>query len=186
MTGSNHVIKTIKAQHEKLAFILQLNCYFVNVGVTLTFKGIHHFYCLDYSEWCSWTRALFSSLLYELCMFLKLLYYLPFFDYYHLSIKFVQIKPLVGPTKDIMRDLIRTFQWHEFFPHGNMARNNYFFNHFFMVHALVRLLNWNMLMWENSPPQVMLRWIGLTVPDHALTWALCTKLPISLINNMGD
>ncbi|KAJ6810019.1 callose synthase 3-like [Iris pallida] len=31
------------------------------------------------------------------------------------------IKPLVGPTKDIMRVPIRTFQWHEFFP---QAKNN--------------------------------------------------------------
>uniref|UniRef100_A0A0E0K7D1 1,3-beta-glucan synthase n=1 Tax=Oryza punctata TaxID=4537 RepID=A0A0E0K7D1_ORYPU len=30
-----------------------------------------------------------------------------------------QIKPLVRPTKDIMKEPIRTFQWHEFFPHGN-------------------------------------------------------------------
>ena len=30
----------------------------------------------------------------------------------------LQIKPLVQPTKDIMREPIRTFQWHEFFPHG--------------------------------------------------------------------
>ncbi|KAM0946799.1 putative 1,3-beta-glucan synthase [Dioscorea sansibarensis] len=31
---------------------------------------------------------------------------------------YIEIKPLVGPTKDIMRDPIRTFQWHEFFPHA--------------------------------------------------------------------
>jgi callose synthase len=31
----------------------------------------------------------------------------------------LQIKPLVRPTKDIMKEPIRTFQWHEFFPHGN-------------------------------------------------------------------
>uniref|UniRef100_A0A0D9VN45 1,3-beta-glucan synthase n=1 Tax=Leersia perrieri TaxID=77586 RepID=A0A0D9VN45_9ORYZ len=30
-----------------------------------------------------------------------------------------QIKPLVRPTKDIMKEPIRMFQWHEFFPHGN-------------------------------------------------------------------
>jgi hypothetical protein len=30
----------------------------------------------------------------------------------------LQIKPLVQPTIDIMREPIRTFQWHEFFPHG--------------------------------------------------------------------
>ncbi|GJN39410.1 hypothetical protein PR202_gb28527 [Eleusine coracana subsp. coracana] len=31
---------------------------------------------------------------------------------------YIEIKPLVQPTKDIMRVPIRTFQWHEFFPHG--------------------------------------------------------------------
>ncbi|KAJ0968856.1 hypothetical protein J5N97_021733 [Dioscorea zingiberensis] len=31
---------------------------------------------------------------------------------------YIEIKPLVGPTKDITRDPIRTFQWHEFFPHA--------------------------------------------------------------------
>ncbi|TVU07520.1 hypothetical protein EJB05_40878 [Eragrostis curvula] len=31
---------------------------------------------------------------------------------------YVEIKPLVQPTKDIMKQPIRTFQWHEFFPHG--------------------------------------------------------------------
>jgi len=31
---------------------------------------------------------------------------------------YIEIKPLVQPTKDIMREPIRTFQWHEFFPHG--------------------------------------------------------------------
>lgn len=30
-----------------------------------------------------------------------------------------QIKPLVGPTKDIMRIRISVYSWHEFFPHGN-------------------------------------------------------------------
>ncbi|XP_072986572.1 callose synthase 3-like [Typha latifolia] len=34
---------------------------------------------------------------------------------------YVEIKPLVGPTQDIMRIPITTFQWHEFFPR---ARNN--------------------------------------------------------------
>jgi callose synthase len=33
----------------------------------------------------------------------------------------LQIKPLVQPTKDIMKVPITTFQWHEFFPH---AKNN--------------------------------------------------------------
>ncbi|KAF0934523.1 hypothetical protein E2562_025619 [Oryza meyeriana var. granulata] len=32
---------------------------------------------------------------------------------------YVEIKPLVRPTKDIMKEPIRTFKWHEFFPHGN-------------------------------------------------------------------
>ncbi|KAL5206999.1 hypothetical protein ABZP36_031434 [Zizania latifolia] len=32
---------------------------------------------------------------------------------------YVEIKPLVQPTKTIMKEPIRTFQWHEFFPHGN-------------------------------------------------------------------
>ncbi|KAK8456255.1 hypothetical protein SEVIR_4G300600v4 [Setaria viridis] len=32
---------------------------------------------------------------------------------------YIEIKPLVQPTKDIMREPIRTFQWHEFFPHGS-------------------------------------------------------------------
>lgn len=35
----------------------------------------------------------------------------------------VQIKPLVQPTKDIMKEPIRTFKWHEFFPHG-IPRND--------------------------------------------------------------
>ncbi|KAE9463007.1 hypothetical protein C3L33_05086, partial [Rhododendron williamsianum] len=30
-----------------------------------------------------------------------------------------QIRPLVGPTKDIMKVRINTYQWHEFFPHAN-------------------------------------------------------------------
>ncbi|KAL6591573.1 hypothetical protein ACP70R_050076 [Stipagrostis hirtigluma subsp. patula] len=30
-----------------------------------------------------------------------------------------EIKPLVQPTRDIMKEPIRTFQWHEFFPHAN-------------------------------------------------------------------
>ncbi|KAJ0037576.1 hypothetical protein Pint_24113 [Pistacia integerrima] len=34
---------------------------------------------------------------------------------------FVEIKPLVGPTKAIMQVRVRTFQWHEFFP---QAKNN--------------------------------------------------------------
>ncbi|KAJ6809888.1 callose synthase 3-like [Iris pallida] len=34
---------------------------------------------------------------------------------------YVEIKPLVAPTKDIMRTPITTFQWHEFFPR---AKNN--------------------------------------------------------------
>ncbi|KAJ4724123.1 Callose synthase [Melia azedarach] len=34
---------------------------------------------------------------------------------------YIEIKPLVGPTKDIMRVRITDFQWHEFFPR---ARNN--------------------------------------------------------------
>lgn len=32
---------------------------------------------------------------------------------------FLKIKPLVEPTKDIMKLPIHTFQWHEFFPKGN-------------------------------------------------------------------
>ncbi|XP_058179707.1 callose synthase 3-like [Rhododendron vialii] len=32
---------------------------------------------------------------------------------------YVEIRPLVGPTKDIMRVRISTYQWHEFFPHAN-------------------------------------------------------------------
>ncbi|OEL35618.1 Callose synthase 2 [Dichanthelium oligosanthes] len=36
-----------------------------------------------------------------------------------LSVKGKLIMPLVQPTKDIMREPIRTFQWHEFFPHGS-------------------------------------------------------------------
>jgi hypothetical protein len=31
---------------------------------------------------------------------------------------YLQIKPLVGPTKDIMKEQITTYQWHEFFPRG--------------------------------------------------------------------
>lgn len=38
----------------------------------------------------------------------------------------LQIKPLVQPTKDIMREPIRTFQWHEFFPHGIHVETCYF------------------------------------------------------------
>ncbi|KAG0449589.1 hypothetical protein HPP92_027224 [Vanilla planifolia] len=34
---------------------------------------------------------------------------------------YIEIKPLVNPTKDIMRIPISTFKWHEFFPH---AKNN--------------------------------------------------------------
>ncbi|KAG0484388.1 hypothetical protein HPP92_008467 [Vanilla planifolia] len=34
---------------------------------------------------------------------------------------YIEIKPLVNPTKDIMRTPISTFKWHEFFPH---AKNN--------------------------------------------------------------
>ncbi|KAJ4777890.1 Glucan synthase-like protein [Rhynchospora pubera] len=34
---------------------------------------------------------------------------------------FIEIKPLVGPTKVIMNTPINTYQWHEFFPH---AKNN--------------------------------------------------------------
>ncbi|XP_073000931.1 callose synthase 3-like [Typha latifolia] len=34
---------------------------------------------------------------------------------------YVEIKPLIGPTKDIMKIPITTFQWHEFFPR---AKNN--------------------------------------------------------------
>ncbi|ESR59155.1 callose synthase 3 [Citrus sinensis] len=34
---------------------------------------------------------------------------------------YIEIKPLVGPTKDIMRVRITDFQWHEFFPR---AKNN--------------------------------------------------------------
>lgn len=34
---------------------------------------------------------------------------------------YVEIKPLVGPTKDIMRVHIKNYQWHEFFPN---AKNN--------------------------------------------------------------
>ncbi|KAJ4711705.1 Callose synthase [Melia azedarach] len=34
---------------------------------------------------------------------------------------FIEIKPLVGPTKAVMQVHIRTFQWHEFFP---QAKNN--------------------------------------------------------------
>ncbi|KAK1611629.1 hypothetical protein QYE76_035302 [Lolium multiflorum] len=32
---------------------------------------------------------------------------------------YIEIKPLVQPTKDIMREPIQTFQWNEFFPNGN-------------------------------------------------------------------
>ncbi|KAG5565273.1 hypothetical protein RHGRI_001233 [Rhododendron griersonianum] len=32
---------------------------------------------------------------------------------------YVEIRPLVGPTKDIMKVRINTYQWHEFFPHAN-------------------------------------------------------------------
>ncbi|KAF7154004.1 hypothetical protein RHSIM_Rhsim01G0134500 [Rhododendron simsii] len=32
---------------------------------------------------------------------------------------YVEIRPLVGPTKDIMRVRVSTYQWHEFFPHAN-------------------------------------------------------------------
>ncbi|XP_020112967.1 callose synthase 3-like [Ananas comosus] len=32
---------------------------------------------------------------------------------------YIEIKPLVKPTKDIMREPITSFQWHEFFPHAN-------------------------------------------------------------------
>lgn len=35
----------------------------------------------------------------------------------------LQIKPLVGPTKDIMRVKINNFKWHEFFPRGK--KNEY-------------------------------------------------------------
>ncbi|CAL9759672.1 unnamed protein product [Musa acuminata subsp. burmannicoides] len=32
---------------------------------------------------------------------------------------YIEIKPLVNPTKDIMRERITTFKWHEFFPKAN-------------------------------------------------------------------
>ncbi|XBI05297.1 hypothetical protein VPH35_133474 [Triticum aestivum] len=32
---------------------------------------------------------------------------------------YIEIKPLVQPTKDIMREPIRNFQWHEFFPNAS-------------------------------------------------------------------
>uniref|UniRef100_A0A0E0HVU3 1,3-beta-glucan synthase n=1 Tax=Oryza nivara TaxID=4536 RepID=A0A0E0HVU3_ORYNI len=32
---------------------------------------------------------------------------------------YIEIKPLVQPTKDIMKEPIRDFQWHEFFPRAN-------------------------------------------------------------------
>ncbi|WOL09761.1 callose synthase 3-like isoform X1 [Canna indica] len=56
----------------------------------------------------------FSLFMYTLFWVLLILTKLVF-SYY------VEIKPLVGPTKDIMRIPIRTFQWHEFFPR---AKNN--------------------------------------------------------------
>ncbi|OAY73982.1 Callose synthase 3, partial [Ananas comosus] len=56
----------------------------------------------------------FSLLLYTLFWFVLILTKLAF-SYY------VEIKPLVGPTQDIMRIPITTFQWHEFFPR---AKNN--------------------------------------------------------------
>jgi hypothetical protein len=52
-----------------------------------------------------------SSLLLSLLIHLKFITRCPMSD--------LQIKPLVRPTKDIMKEPIRTFQWHEFFPHGN-------------------------------------------------------------------
>nr|CAD1835250.1 unnamed protein product [Ananas comosus var. bracteatus] len=51
----------------------------------------------------------FSLLMYTLFWFVLILTKLAF-SYY------VEIKPLVGPTQDIMRIPITTFQWHEFFP----------------------------------------------------------------------
>ncbi|XP_074585983.1 callose synthase 3-like [Curcuma longa] len=56
----------------------------------------------------------FSLLMYTLFWVILILAKLVF-SYY------VEIKPLVGPTKDIMRIPIRTYQWHEFFPR---AKNN--------------------------------------------------------------
>uniref|UniRef100_A0A0E0NP52 1,3-beta-glucan synthase n=1 Tax=Oryza rufipogon TaxID=4529 RepID=A0A0E0NP52_ORYRU len=38
---------------------------------------------------------------------------------FSLFIYYVEIKPLVEPTKDIMKLPIHTFQWHEFFPKAN-------------------------------------------------------------------
>lgn len=37
----------------------------------------------------------------------------------------LQIKPLVDPTKKIMNVHITTYQWHEFFPHGNELDLNF-------------------------------------------------------------
>ncbi|CAL9155136.1 unnamed protein product [Musa hybrid cultivar] len=56
----------------------------------------------------------FSLFMYTLFWVLLILTKLVF-SYY------IEIKPLVSPTKDIMRIPIRTFQWHEFFP---QAKNN--------------------------------------------------------------
>ncbi|CAK8540523.1 unnamed protein product [Lathyrus sativus] len=57
------------------------------------------------------TFSLFKyTMFWVLLLFTKLA-----FSYY------IEIKPLVGPSKAIMRVKISTFQWHEFFPH---ARNN--------------------------------------------------------------
>ena len=32
--------------------------------------------------------------------------------------KYIQIKPLVGPTKEIMKINVNKYEWHEFFPQG--------------------------------------------------------------------
>lgn len=44
---------------------------------------------------------------------------------------FFQIKPLVQPTKDIMNIRNIKYQWHEFFPNGNLLLYDLFYNDYY-------------------------------------------------------
>jgi hypothetical protein len=75
-----------------------------------------------------WFLLLCSKFAFSYYMQVQLLYLIKLFKQFylkHISFKFnvtrfFQIKPLVQPTKDIMNIRNIKYQWHEFFPNGNL------------------------------------------------------------------
>jgi callose synthase len=87
----------------------------------------------------------------------------------------LQIKPLVQPTKDIMKEPIRTFKWHEFFPHGTPLKWSRSY-----IHILIFTYSFNLQQITTLVLSLrfgLLSFLYASCP-FALCWAVYSLAPI--------